>query len=334
MDLSIVIPVYNTNLEILLECFDSIRISDEITFEVIIVDDGSDEETGLFCKEYVDCHKNWIYTYQENAGVSAARNTGMACAGGRYIMFVDADDTLIPEALDPTHISGEWDVVFFDYLLCREGKVYTAKPLEQTAGNVCKKDFLIASYRNKTNAICAKLFRRDLLEKAGVRFDVSMIIAEDARFVLTAILESEKLTYVPKPVYRYAFTQDTGNSRLARFPVKAIENILYYYGYKMDILDSRNNELNLTSAETEQMYAAINAQVVKDLFEAVGSLTAMKMVYQDILTMIAQNMEQVYKAYGNSFSWITNMKCYLLRHKWVCLIRLCAYLRLVYLKMC
>ena len=92
MELSIIIPVYNTDYQILKQCLESITKKEQnFLYEIIIIDDGSNSINSLKYKELIGDSKI-KYIYQENKGVSSARNLGISQAKGKYIMFVDSDD--------------------------------------------------------------------------------------------------------------------------------------------------------------------------------------------------------------------------------------------------
>ena len=94
--LSIIIPVYNGE-EFLYDCFESVRkATDNISTEIIIVDDGSDDSSPEFCKRYSKQNSNFYYYRKQNGGVSDARNYGISKAKGEYIAFVDSDDIVLP----------------------------------------------------------------------------------------------------------------------------------------------------------------------------------------------------------------------------------------------
>ena len=93
MKLSIVIPVYNTE-KLLPECIDSVLRQTFRDYEIILIDDGSSDNSLALCNEYADKHDNIRVIHQENAGASAARNTGIEAARGEYIHFIDSDDLL------------------------------------------------------------------------------------------------------------------------------------------------------------------------------------------------------------------------------------------------
>lgn len=96
--ISVIVPVYNV-LPYLKECLDSVISQSFPDFEIIIVDDGSTDGSIDLCREYALSDSRITIIAQKNGGVSVARNTGIAASRGEYICFVDADDTLAPDAL-------------------------------------------------------------------------------------------------------------------------------------------------------------------------------------------------------------------------------------------
>ncbi|MEO6860501.1 MAG: glycosyltransferase family A protein, partial [Microcoleus sp.] len=94
-NVSVVIPSYNST-QFLPEAIESVLEQSYPPFEVIVVDDGSTDET----KEVCDRYPTVKYVYQNNQGVAAARNTGLRVSTGEYILFLDSDDCLLPEAIE------------------------------------------------------------------------------------------------------------------------------------------------------------------------------------------------------------------------------------------
>ena len=89
--ISIIVPIYNTE-KYLRQCLDSIINQTYTNFEVLLVNDGSTDSSGMICQEYVENDSRFRYFEKENGGVSSARNLGLECSGGAYITFIDSDD--------------------------------------------------------------------------------------------------------------------------------------------------------------------------------------------------------------------------------------------------
>ena len=90
-EVSIIVPVYQVE-SYLRKCLDSILAQTFTDFELILVDDGSTDRSGQICDEYAEMDERVKVIHQQNRGVAAARNNGIACANGDYLCFVDADD--------------------------------------------------------------------------------------------------------------------------------------------------------------------------------------------------------------------------------------------------
>lgn len=127
MKLSIIVPIYNV-APYLRKCVDSLLAQDILDYEIILVDDGSPDECPRICDAYAEKHSNVHVIHQENAGLSAARNTGVAKAQGDYIWFVDSDDYVEPNVLGVLMEQIErdkLDVLRFRYQNVREsGEVF------------------------------------------------------------------------------------------------------------------------------------------------------------------------------------------------------------------
>lgn len=120
--ISIIVPVYNVE-NYLRECLDSISLLKAVTWEAILVDDGSTDTSGQICDEYAKQDSRFRVIHQKNAGVSAARNAGLDAAKGDWIWFVDSDDSINPdfEFLNP-EVLDDADYVLFDMRKFRDGE--------------------------------------------------------------------------------------------------------------------------------------------------------------------------------------------------------------------
>ncbi|MBR4857561.1 MAG: glycosyltransferase [Clostridia bacterium] len=113
---SVIIPVYNVE-EYLRECVDSVLNQTYKHFEIILVDDGSTDSSGKICDEYVENDERISAVHQKNGGLSAARNSGLSEAEGKYVYFLDSDDYITDNALETLVEIAEKDnsdIVFFD----------------------------------------------------------------------------------------------------------------------------------------------------------------------------------------------------------------------------
>ena len=183
--LSIIIPVYNPPFKLFQQCLNSLgKLSVET--EIIIIDDGSEDKIGVFCKQFLDSRIR--YFHQENQGVSCARNNGIEKAKGDYIFFLDSDDT-IPESWCQ-FINKNYKVMKADWILFNMTDYYP------DTGEKCERDILkndneiirkeeFASYIVPSNYFpesCGKLIKREFLNQHSIRVPVGIIQGEDSIF--------------------------------------------------------------------------------------------------------------------------------------------------------
>ena len=95
---SVIVPIYNV-APYLIRCLDSIANQTYHNLEVLLIDDGSTDDSGQIAMEYADCHPKFQVIQQKNQGLSGARNTGIMHATGEWLYFVDSDDEILPDTI-------------------------------------------------------------------------------------------------------------------------------------------------------------------------------------------------------------------------------------------
>ena len=190
--ISIIVPVYNTELYIR-GALDTILSQTYSKFEVIVVDDGSTDNSPNIIREYAEKDDRIIPVHQENNGVSAARNEGMQHARGEYVVFWDSDDTFPDDALERLHdamVETGSDCVFGGVM---ERDVFH-DVIPKGAKYISKKNPIDRYDRNiiYTLSVCNKMFRMDVIRKNDLRFR-KLKFLEDGDFLLRFIEVSEKL---------------------------------------------------------------------------------------------------------------------------------------------
>lgn len=119
LELSIIVPVYNVE-NYLRRCVDSILSQDYKTYEIILVDDGSTDSSGVICDELAEQHAHISVIHKPNGGQGSARNVGLNQAKGKYIWFIDSDDYISPHSLTVIMsqiTQGNFDALFFPYIM-------------------------------------------------------------------------------------------------------------------------------------------------------------------------------------------------------------------------
>lgn len=204
--ISIVIPVYNAE-DYLERCLHSVLDQEFSSYEVILVDDGSTDASWLICDRYSSTDPRFITLHQPNKGVSAARNAGINMAQGEYVMFLDADDALLPDALESMveSLNGEDLVVggygtFIGGVPSKEVRPYAAMSYKGNDYPRFFEDNLLPNCE-LLNAPWAKLFRTKAIR--GIRFNEDMNYAEDKLFVFEVLSKISSVLTVSRAVYGY-----------------------------------------------------------------------------------------------------------------------------------
>ena len=327
-DLSIIIPVYNTPEKLLERCFASILQLQDISYEVLLIDDGSGEETAKFCKEFAEKHPEFIHFRKENGGVSSARNMGLSQAKGRYIAFVDADDCLLPEAYAPAQFAQDADLVVLDTDVEQNGQRVTWSGLEMRPGRVERTDVLrryLTSFA--LNGPYAKLYKTALIRERELRFDERYVTAEDWLFGCSFTLLAQTILYVNTSSYLYYRDSGTSLSRLNRFPDIMLENLIGMYHKKLQILE----EVFSLAPDLAQLRGVVSAAAVENMFNCAADLYLLKKLTPARKSRILEITRQARKYLSLSGWKKAYLKAQFLTHFWVGVYPL-AHLRALYLK--
>ncbi|WP_293717992.1 glycosyltransferase [uncultured Phascolarctobacterium sp.] len=222
--ISIIVPVYNVE-KYLNRCIDSILKQIYIDFEIILVNDGSTDSSGIICEYYHEQYPQIITViHQNNQGLSQARNTGLEQAKGEYITFIDSDDFISPNYL---------------YVLLKNMKMYDADisccSYIRTTKSIMNNDFI------KSNNICTivegsncvKFYLEKELVSAGIKLYKKEIfnnlrfpfgkIHEDISTIFQAFSQARRIVYIDEKLYYYYKNFDGITKQ--RFNIKQLDLI-------------------------------------------------------------------------------------------------------------
>lgn len=211
MKLSVIIPCYNAGRYLEL-CVRSVLSQSMDDFEMLLVDDGSKDDTLLLCRQLAAQDSRIVVFHQENAGVSAARNLGLSHAKGDWVLFVDADDLVLPQAFERmlSVVGSDTDMVvaLHETFDAECGVRETVYPQTQWMNKRGEKRRRAAALRLiegdcVLNIMCNKLHRRAFIEENGIRLARKVRIAEDALFNLEAVLCGREIVFLPEVTYAY-----------------------------------------------------------------------------------------------------------------------------------
>lgn len=248
---SIIMPVYNSETY-LKTAVDSVLEQDFSDFELILVDDGSPDQSGKICDEYAALNSKVEVIHKPNGGICSARNAGLEMARGEYIGFCDNDDLYLPGLIKDNYELAKKNNVD----LMRYAKI---KRLEKDDGRIweifCKiEDMFIEKkdfhkyYDNirREDTVWTAFYRREIIEKYHIRFDEQFKYgSEDLNFNLRFLMFCDKLGFNSK-VY-YSWTQRDSHSTSRNFKKdfldKKILNLQLEYDFISNVCEDKVNNI-------------------------------------------------------------------------------------------
>lgn len=235
---SIIVPIYNVE-HYLQECIDSIVCQTHNNIEIILVDDGSPDKSGIIADNNALEDERIKVIHKKNGGVSSARNAGLAAITGDYFCFADADDKLEPnyiEYLLRLAIDNQADISITTELFTTFNKTSISNDYIQIV-NGKEAACLILCYRMPIGVYC-KLFSKDILNK-GAHFEESLFIGEGFNFNVDAFILADKVAVGHKRVYFYR--RDNEDSAMTRFNINKIRCALT----AIDYIENKHKELDI-----------------------------------------------------------------------------------------
>lgn len=264
MDISFIIPIYNTPIDLLKNCCDKFRNhSLNINFEVLLIDDGSDDYIGNFLLEYTD-KIFFKYYKKENGGVSDARNFGMKKSIGKYVCFVDPDDEL-DFFWDKSYFDLDQDIYLMNYKKINNKNIAVFQSdLEKMFFNkqLLRSDRLFEAVLKVSEDYFSldgfylgtpwgKLFKRNFLITHELRFDLTLRKRQDALFCAQAYLKTTNINILINDGLIYSYRIDNKNSITKNYNT----DIKYIYVYLFIKMKELNNQYKLNLDDALSLYS-------------------------------------------------------------------------------
>lgn len=284
MKYSVIIPAF--------QCADSIEstvnsvLNSGLTdFEIIIVDDGSKDNTPDICDNLEKNYSQVTCIHKENGGVSSARNRGIDAAQGEYILFMDSDDGYESGALsNATEIieKNSPDLLIFglsfDYY--KGDTIYRSDKLIYPAeGTVSPSEWSSCFSEmfdyNALSSACNKIFKTQIIKNKKIRFNKDVFLMEDFLFVLDCLRYTENICLLPEAVYRYRQPDDEMRAYTRMNRIDDLNDYLAPFYNSMESLENslkENYDLNFPQGD-------------KVLFRLYSMLLSQKAYYADLGTL-------------------------------------------------
>ena len=200
---SIIVPVYNLEGYVT-NCLNSLVNQTYRNLEILCIDDGSTDKSADVIKAFAEKDDRVIYLYKENGGVSSARNMGLDMFKGEYVMFVDGDDYLHPQAVElfvNCIVKTRCDIAC---AVASKTCTYINKYPEIDKlifEEIGLEDLFVPSEVRAFSSVWSKLYRRDFLN--GFKFPLGIKYGEDTNFLFKVLGQNPKLARINTPLYFY-----------------------------------------------------------------------------------------------------------------------------------
>ena len=247
---SIIIPVYNAENTIG-RCIDSILNQDYTDFELLLVNDGSADDSGAICDAYAARDSRIRVFHQTNSGVSASRNLALDHAKGMYLQFLDSDDWITTDAtgsLVQAMEDGPCDMVVSDFYRVVGDRVSQKGDIEED-GILSREEYAAHMMENPADfyygVLWNKLYRRSIVEKHHLRMNPQISWCEDFMFNLEYIRHAEHFRAIQIPIYYYVKTkgslasQSMSISKTVKMKLTVFED---YHRFFKAVLDEEEYE--------------------------------------------------------------------------------------------
>ncbi|MBO6205821.1 MAG: glycosyltransferase [Lachnospiraceae bacterium] len=255
--ISIIVPIYNQS-KYIDQCMKSIMSQNYKDIEVILIDDGSTDGSGNKCKQYVENNSNISYYFQENSGVSVARNVGMAKAKGDWIAFIDPDDYICDNMMTRM-VECHLEYKDADIIACA---CYAFNDNEKHINPFFEKNKIFNSYEEKKELLkqlfnsryaqgkekkytaigvpWGKLYRKKFLDAIVLRFNKNLRRMQDNVFNMKAFWHASYVVYINEPLYMYRI-DNISKYHKHNFNNYLMDNYLYVQAERRSFIESINN---------------------------------------------------------------------------------------------
>ena len=199
---SVIIPVFNSEKTIR-KCLDSLLAQTLTDWELILIDDGSLDASGIICDEYSKCDSRIVVKHQTNSGVSSARQAGLEMAMGEYVIHMDPDDWVEEDMLEILY--GKAVEAGSDMVICDFYVDYGLRSLysKQEPSSLDAQTVLEEMFDSIHGSCCNKLVKRETINCYKARFPKDVNYCEDVCFNIQLLSHNIKISYLNKAFYHY-----------------------------------------------------------------------------------------------------------------------------------
>ncbi|NMH88166.1 glycosyltransferase [Flavivirga algicola] len=293
MKLSIIVPLYNVE-KYVASCIESLlnQNLDASDYEILIIDDGSTDNSIPIVKKFEQAHSNIYVHSQENAGVGSARNKGIDLAKGKYIYFIDPDDYLASNVLEPilNHIeTHNLQVLTFSStgttltdLYVSGSNNYQSFPVNKMHGM----DY-IGAFRYK-NEVWWYMIERAFLKDLELKF-IEGRWMEDAIFTTTLFINTLRMAHVPIDAHRHVKVE--GSAMTSKEPKHYIQ-VIYDNGHAAQVFNKLIEEVSRSKNTNLKCLKRLRTRQQSFVFFMMVRILKSRMLFKDVKAVV-NNMVEV-----------------------------------------
>lgn len=260
--ISIVVAVYKAERYIR-RCIDSIITQSYADFELLLIDDGSPDNSGVICDEYAAKDNRVRVFHKENGGVSSARQVGLENAKGQYVIHVDPDDWVDSDMLESLYskaIQDDADMVICDYYISGKSDIIIKQNISDTNPTKLLSEYLL---QNLHASCCNKLVKTKLFADYGISFPQEIIRWEDLWVTCHLLMLPIRISYLPRAFYHYD-VEINENSIVNRVTRRGVESQITFCNYFQTKLDAVRYSEELYSCFRATKELMFNSQLYSD----------------------------------------------------------------------
>lgn len=267
---SVIIPVYNAE-KYLRECLDSVLTQTFEGFELLLINDGSTDNSGSICEEYAKSDSRVVVFHKKNNGVSAARNTGIDKSNGKFIVFVDSDDYVEPNFLENLfNDSKEAELVISGIVKIKKDKIDSSINFPDRIVDIADKQTYLEEYPiSDFGYPFSKIYKKQILDKYQIRFFEDVHMFEDVLFLFEYLKFCDKIKFNDKSLYNYVIAEgESLSTKVNSFESEYLGFITFYNqiteDFKITIPELINDFPKLGYRLTRLMNRSISTIYIKD----------------------------------------------------------------------
>lgn len=231
--ITIIVPVYKVEPYIK-KCIESIIGQTYTNWELLLVDDGSPDNSGDICDEYARKDTRIRVFHQVNSGVSTARNLALDNAEGKWVMFVDSDDWLELDCIARCVVIAETnalDLLQFTFKRVDDNGNILVKKAEESTGIQRREDYVNSAGRLSV-CVGGNLLRNNIIQNHNIQFDKNIKFGEDQLFIFNYVHYCKKCMKVSVPLYNYRYNSTSATSLKTQHPEAHVKTLKAFETFK------------------------------------------------------------------------------------------------------